>query len=183
MSTSTADRKTAIAAVAGNLNEELLKLLARQSRWVPVPVFLGGVLIFGIAYDSAPRVWLLAWFGGVLAMLILRFLVLGRLPYRTDVPAHVRLRVAVLLSGLNGLMHGAAVAFFPFLVEFERFVVFMTILAFCAGSVSSTAGYRPVFLAYVTPTLVPLAVLWGLNAGDEIQWHHIFVALLTLSTA
>ncbi len=182
MSTSDDIGNTNIAAgtITDGLNEELLRLLARQALWVPVPVFFGAILIFAIGYDTVPRIWLFTWLGGVVTLSILRFLVLGRLPHRKYVRSRARLRLAVVLSGLNGVVHGSAVAFFPFLVEFERFVVFMTILAFCAGSVSSTAGYRPVFLAYVVPTLVPLSVVWGLNSGGAIEWHHVFVAILTL---
>lgn len=166
--------------IAAGLNEELLQSLARQSRWVPVPVLFGASLVVAIGYSSVPHAWLAAWLAAVLTLLVLRFFVLGRLPRRTEVPALTRLRIAILLSACNGLVHGSAVAFFPYLIEYERFVVFMTILAFCAGSVSSTAGYRPVFLAYVTPTLVPLAVVWGTNAGGPISWHHVFVAILTV---
>jgi signal transduction histidine kinase/ActR/RegA family two-component response regulator len=166
--------------VAGTLEEELLRLLGAGSKWVPAPVFVGAVLIFAIAYDTAPRAWLIAWLIGVLSILVLRYFVLTRLPLRTDLPSRVRLRIAVLLSGLNGCAHGSAVAFFPYLVEFERFVVFMVMLAFCAGAVSSTAGYRPVFMAYVVPGLVPLAAVWMLNVGGVVEWHHVYVGLLTL---
>ena len=167
-------------SVADTLDEELLRLLAAGAKWVPVPVFVGTVLVFAIGYDTAPRAWLIAWLAGVLAILILRYFVLARLPSRMDVPARTRLRVAVLLSGLNGCMHGSAVAFFPYLIEFERFVVFIVMLAFCAGAVSSTAGYRPVFMAYVLPVLAPLAVVWMLNVGGVVEWHHVFVGFLTL---
>ena len=166
--------------VASSVNEELLRHIARQSKWVPIPVFVGAVLIFSISYDTAPRACLAAWLLGVLAVLVVRYFVLTALPHHAEIPAPTRLRICVVLSGLNGVMHGSAVAFFPYLVEFERFVVFMVLLAFCAGSVSSTAGYRPVFMAYIAPTLVPLSVLWMTNVGDVVQWHHVFVGLLTL---
>lgn len=180
MSAHPAATAPASASVAGTLDDELLRLLAAGASWVPLPVFVGTVLIFSIAYDTAPRFWAVAWLVAVLGVLTLRYLVLTRLPQRSDVPARARLRTATLLSGLNGCIHGAAVAFFPYLVEFERFVAFMVILAFCAGAVSSTAGYRPVFLAYLVPALSPLAVLWLVNFGGEIEWHHVYVGLLTL---
>jgi signal transduction histidine kinase/CheY-like chemotaxis protein len=168
------------ATVADNLDEELLRLIAAGAAWVPLPVFVGTVLIFSISYDTAPQFWVIAWLASVLGILTLRYFVLTRLPHRTDVPARKRLRVAVLLSAVNGCVHGCAVAFFPYLVEFERFVAFMVVLAFCAGAVSSTAGYRPVFLAYLVPALTPLAGLWIVNFGGDVEWHHVYVGLLTL---
>ena len=168
------------ATVADNLDEELLRLIAAGAGWVPLPVFVGTVLIFSISYDTAPRFWVIAWLASVLGILTLRYFVLTRLPHRTDLPARARLRIAVFLSALNGCVHGAAVAFFPYLVEFERFVAFMVVLAFCAGAVSSTAGYRPIFLAYLVPALTPLAALWMANFGGDVEWHHVYVGLLTL---
>jgi signal transduction histidine kinase/CheY-like chemotaxis protein len=180
MSAHPAATAPASPAVPDTLDEELLRLLAAGSSWVPLPVFVGTVLIFSIAYDTAPRFWAIAWLATVLGVLTLRYAVLTRLPQHSDVPARTRLRVATVLSGINGCIHGSAVAFFPYLVEFERFVAFMVILAFCAGAVSSTAGYRPVFLAYLVPALSPLAILWMVNFGGEIEWHHVYVGLLTL---
>ncbi|MBN1240264.1 MAG: hybrid sensor histidine kinase/response regulator [Gammaproteobacteria bacterium] len=159
---------------------ELLVLLARQSRWVPLPVFCGALLIFAISYGSAPTPWLSVWLAGVVVVLSLRFLVLGRLPQMDHLSERARLRIAALMSGANGVMHGSSVGFLPFLGEFERFIVFMTILAFCAGSVSSTAGYRPVFFAYLVPTLVPLSVMWAIDPGGDVDWRDLFVAFLTL---
>lgn len=168
------------ATLADSLDEELLRLLAAGSAWVPIPVFVGTILIFAIGYDMAPRAWLVAWLVGVLGILVLRYVVLTRLPLRTDWPARTRLRIAVVLSAINGCLHGTSIAFFPYLVEFERFVVFMVLLAFCAGAVSSTVGYRPVFLAYIVPALTPLAVLWMFNFGEAVEWHHVYVGLLTV---
>lgn len=165
---------------AATLNQELLNHLAKQSRWMALPVFSGAALIAAIAYAATGSVWSFVWLVGVVAVLAIRFVVLGRLPKWKQIGESARLRIAVLLSGLNGIMHGTAVVFFPFLMQFERFVVYVIILAFCAGSVSSTAGYRPVFLAYVLPTLLPLAATWGVNPRAQGSWQDYFVAVLTI---
>jgi signal transduction histidine kinase/CheY-like chemotaxis protein len=163
-----------------SLNEELIALLARQSRWVPVPLFFGALLIFAVVFEKVPTLWAVLWLSGVAGILTLRFFVLGRLPAWRHIAETSRLRIATVLSGVNGVMHGSAVAFFPFLAEFERFTVFITMLAWCAGSVSTTAGYRPVFLAYLAPTLAPLAIMWAINPGADVGWQQVFVAALTL---
>lgn len=167
-------------APATTLEGELLRLLSRQSRLMAVPVFLGATLIYAVTRDDADSVWAALWLACVVVILVVRYYVLGHLPQWTSPSEAARLKIAVLLSGLNGLTHGAAVLFFPYLVEFERFIVFITILAFCAGSVSSTAGYRPVFLAYLVPTIGPLAATWLINPGAPIGWREIFVGSLTV---
>lgn len=143
-------------------------------------MFAGALLIFALAQGAAPAPWPAVWMSGVVVVLVLRFVVLTRLPGMQHIAARNRLRVAALLSGWNGVMHGSAVGFFPYLGEYERFIVFMTLLAFAAGSVSSTAGYRPIFFAYLVPTLVPLSAMWALDPGGIVDWRDLFVAFLTL---
>lgn len=162
------------------LNGELLALLGRNSRRMPLPVFLACLLIAAVIYDNSsgagPVLWLLA----VVAFLGVRYAVLSRLPHRHDWSEEARLRLAVILSGANGTLHATCMIFFPDLGEFDRLLVTILILALCAGAVGSTAGYRPVFLAYITPMLVPLSALWILVPEAGTGWREHFVAALTL---
>ncbi len=164
----------------GTLNQELLAHFVKQSRWMALPIFSGAVLIFAIAYDATRSIWPGIWLGGVVAILLARFFVLTKISQKTSISETTRLRIAVLFGGLNGVMQGMTVVFFPFLSEFDRFIVFITILAFCAGSVGSTAGYAPLFFAYIVPTLLPLAAVWAVNPGSESGWRDFFVATLTI---
>jgi signal transduction histidine kinase/CheY-like chemotaxis protein len=150
---------------SASLEEEILRLLARQGRRVPVPVFLAALLIAALAYGYVQAWILAAWLAWVAIVLAARWVVLGRLPALTGLTAQARLRVAVALSAINGAAHGLSLGFFPFIPELERAVQTMVLIGLCAGSVATTAGYLPIFLAYIVPTLGPLAALWGLGAG------------------
>jgi signal transduction histidine kinase/ActR/RegA family two-component response regulator len=150
---------------AGTLEEELLGLLARQARRMPVPVFLAALMIAGLAWGSVPAPLLLGWLSLVLAVLAARWQLLGRLATRAALPAAGRLRTAVALSALNGVTHGLSLGFFPFLPEFERALQSMLLIAFCAGSVATTSGYMPLLLAYLVPVLAPLTLLWAASPG------------------
>jgi signal transduction histidine kinase len=153
------------SSTARSLEEELLALLARQARRIPVPVFLAALMIAALASDHVPGWVLAAWLCLVTVVLVVRWYVLGRLAELTAMPAARRLHIAIVLSGINGVAHGLSLGFFPFLPEFERALQSMVLIGMCAGSVATTAGYMPVLLAYLVPTLVPLSVLWAVSPG------------------
>jgi signal transduction histidine kinase len=163
-----------------SLEEELLRLLARQARRVPVPVFLAALMIAALAWNRLP-VWILvAWLALVVSVLAVRWILLGRLPLLAGVPERARLRIAIALSAINGVTHGLSLGFFAFLPEFERALQSMLFVALCAGSVATTAGYMPVFLAYILPMLVPLTALWAISPGiAEVGWIERSTAALS----
>ena len=161
------------------LRQELLGLLARQARRVPVPVFLAAVLLAAIAAGRVPA-WLAGgWLAAVSAVLLLRWRLLGALPSVTRLTVEQRVRIAVALSALNGCVHALSVGFMPRLDDTERALQSILLLGLCAGSVATTAGYLPVFLAFVLPSLVSLASMWALlsiRAGEG--WQSLSIAAL-----
>lgn len=164
---------------AGSLEEELLALLARQARRIPIPVFLATLMIAALAADHVPT-WILAgWLSLVVVVLAIRWYALGRLAALSSVSAGKRLRIAIVLSFVNGVAHGLSLGFFPFLPEFERALQSMVVIGLCAGSIATTAGYMPVLLAYLAPTLAPLSLLWAISPGVEQRgWIESSVAAL-----
>jgi signal transduction histidine kinase len=160
-----AHAEDAAVNASGSLEEELLRMLARQARRIPIPVFLAALMIAALASDYLPA-WILgAWLVLVVAMLAIRWHVLGRLPLRTEMSAARRLQLAIALSAINGLVHGLSIGFFPFLPEFERALQSMVMIGLCAGAVGTTAGYMPALLTYLLPTLGPLSILWAVSPG------------------
>lgn len=164
---------------AATLEEELLRLLARQARRMPVPVFLSALMIAGLAWGSVPAPFLGGWLALVVAVLAVRWRVLGRLSLPSPVAPTERLRTAIALSALNGVTHGLSLGFFPFLPEFERALQSMLLIAFCAGSVATTSGYMPLLGAYLVPVLAPLTLLWAASPGvAERGWIEYSTAAL-----
>jgi signal transduction histidine kinase/ActR/RegA family two-component response regulator len=158
------------AANLSTFEDELLRLLARQGRRVPIPVVLLAGVIWGMAVQHLPMALPSAWFCLVVLVLMLRWIILGRLPTLTSISADRRLKVAVALSALNGVTHGLSLGFFWILPDFERAIQSMLLFALCAGSVGTTAGYMPVFLSYIVITLAPLSILWAVSAATSGAW-------------
>ena len=169
------------SAAATTADEEVLQHLARQGRRVPIPVFVGALVIGAMAFRSAPPAMVPLWLGCVLAVLVVRYLMLGKLGASTAGATADRLRTAIALSAANGIVFGASLAFTPYLTVYERVVQALLLLGLCTGSVATTAGYLPVHLAFTVPTIGALAAAWLAFPGAPLTpWIGRSVGLLTL---
>jgi signal transduction histidine kinase/ActR/RegA family two-component response regulator len=157
----------------------MLQLLADQSRRVPFPV-VGLTIVLALIASQRMPAWIPAiWLLFAMGVLALRWRWLGLLPRRDELSLKTRLRLAVGLSLLNGLAHGASLAAFPVLTEPERAFFTVLLLGLCTGGVGTTAGYRPVYIAYTLPVLVPLTLLWAWSPrSTDPSWVERSIALL-----
>lgn len=174
------DPATAQVQRGHELPDELIQLFARQGRRVPVPVFLCSLLLALMAWSQLGG-WLpWLWLAAVTLILALRWKVLGSLP-AAAISVRDKLWVAVLLSAVNGLVQGASIGFAVALDTPGRAVHSIVLLGLCAGSVATTGGYRPAFVAFVAPTLLPLSAMWALGTpGAEHRWVEYFTGALIL---
>lgn len=158
---------TGIAAVekVKSPEEELLDLLARQGRRVPYPVLAVLSVVAWLAYAHTEVYKLAIWLAAVVVVLIVRYVVLGRLPEMHERSLDERINIAVLLSAINGIAHGASLYFFPLLTEVERAIQSMMLAGLSTAAVATTAGYRRIFVAYLIPIYAPLTVLWATNGS------------------
>lgn len=162
-----------------SLEQELVILLAMEGKKVPVPVFITAAMIAALAFPYVSALLWAPWLVLVAAMLVLRWIALSRLPGMVHLSGQQQLRIAVLLSGLHGLLHASSLFFIPYLPEFERAIQSMLLVAMCTAGIATSAGYKPVFLAYMLPIMAPLSVLWAFSPGvDAPGWKEASVALL-----
>jgi signal transduction histidine kinase/ActR/RegA family two-component response regulator len=166
-----------------SLEEALLRVLAAQARRIPLPVFVVAAMIAALAAQHLPLWICVGWLALVAAVLLARFFVLGRLPANARLTVAGKLRVAIALSALNGVVHGLSLGFFPFLPEFERAIQTMLLVGLGVGAIATTAGFLPVFVVYLAPTVFPLAALWALSPGvAQRGWiEGAIAAIVTLS--
>ncbi|MES2531116.1 MAG: hybrid sensor histidine kinase/response regulator [Pseudomonadota bacterium] len=162
------------------LEDELLRLLAKQGRRVPLAVLLTAALLAFMAAGRLAYPWVAwLWLALVGCILVTRWRVLGGLYDDRRLARAQKLKIAIWLSAINGVVHGASVIFLPSLDGIEKAFLSILLLGLCAGAVATTAGYRPVFLAYVIPTLGPLSVAWAVGDNNEThRWTGVSTAVL-----
>ncbi|HLO93861.1 MAG TPA: hybrid sensor histidine kinase/response regulator [Burkholderiaceae bacterium] len=162
---------------------EVLRLLAEQSLRMPYPVGLSAVFMALMAALPTRSPWPVLWMVAVLATLLLRRHVLGRLPQLEHYPVSQRMRWAVMLSLLNGLVFSVALVFSASLSDYERMVQTILLLGLCAGAVASTGGYLPVFLAFSAPVTLANGLAWltgGAGAHATVWQDAVMGGLILL---
>jgi signal transduction histidine kinase len=160
------------------VEQRLLELVAEQGRRVPVAV---ACLLVVVGFMAAQRLppWIPAlWVLASLAVLLVRRRVLGLLPTQQR-PTAQRLRTATVLSFVNGCAHGLSLAAFPFLMDTERLFFTLLVLGLSTGAVGTTAGYRPLYLAYLLPAAGTLPFWWLLGPdGAATGWPELSLSVL-----
>ena len=162
--------------------EELPPLLDSQRWRVPVPVFVAAIVIAALALDGeAPALLWAGWLLFEAIALMLRGLAIRWAARHPEVPIKRRMNTIALVSALGGCVHGMSVLFWPYLDNWERAVQSIYVLGLCAGSVATVFGYPRVFLAYMLPMLLPLAVTWSYALGLQTgAWYRGAAGVLLL---
>jgi len=162
---------------SASIESELLHLLARQGWMGPIPTLISlGV----IAAFASPHVNTWVWAGWLLLCALVLFgrsAILIKLPGLTRYSETQRLQIAIGLSVVNGITHALSLFFFPYLSEYERAVQTMILTGIGSISVITTAGFLPISLAYLIPTLIPTLALWIIfTLADGASWIGFAVA-------
>jgi signal transduction histidine kinase/ActR/RegA family two-component response regulator len=148
------------------LDDALLRMLEKVSRRLPLPIFLAVALIAWLAcYPSRPTPAVLAWVGAVAVILALRRWALAQLPAMHTIPVGRRLRWAAVLNAANGVAHSSGLLFFPHDAVLQLSIASLLLVGLCAGSVATTSGSRPLFLAYMLPVMGALVLRWLIMAA------------------
>jgi len=173
-----------LRTAAPTLDEELLRLISKYGSQVPLPVFLVAALISYLAAKSVPLWICLSWLASVTLILSIRYYVLKRLPSWHYIPTAVKMRVALLLSLINGSCHSLSFLFFPYLPAVEQALLTLVIASLCTGAIATTGGHRGIFIAYMTPTMGGLVLSWGILAfypTFDATSLYVFILLLFFS--
>ena len=146
---------------ARRAEEELPALYAAQGLRVPLPVLLTALFVAWLAVERAPQALLVGWIGAVAAVLLLRWWVIRWAARAVQRPILQRMHAIAAVGALGGIVHGQSVLLWPYMDELARAVQSMFVLGLCAGAVATGFGYLRIFVAYLLPMLVPLALTWA----------------------
>ncbi len=149
------------------VNQQWLELIAHQSARVPFPVGLVMLALAQIAALHIPLSFVLPWLAAVFLVLVLRYILLRRLPQQTHLPFRRKLVLVVGLSAINGSVHALSLLVFPYITDHEKLFFTMLLLALCTGATSTTAGHRLTFFAYYLPIVGMLMFAWAHNVDSQ----------------
>ncbi|HEY4080645.1 MAG TPA: hybrid sensor histidine kinase/response regulator [Burkholderiaceae bacterium] len=152
------------------IREELLLLLARQGARAAYPVGLVALVLACMAAQHLAWPWVVGWCVLVAAALTVRWAVLKRLPGLDSQPLPRRLRWAISVNALNGVVLALSLGFVPWLDEPQRMVQAMLLLAVCAGAVSTTMGHTALLAAFIGPVLLAEALGWLVLGPGRSSW-------------
>lgn len=159
----------------------MVLLISNQSQRVPVAVFAAVATMAVIAANRLPIWPVVLWFCVALVVLVSRYYVLRALPSRNGLTPVQRLNLMVRLNVIGGLIHACALLAFPLLPEAEKAFLSLLLMGLCTGAVATSAGYRPALLAYISPIVGGMALMWGLSPGAaEPSLVERVIALLLL---
>ncbi|BFM10529.1 ATP-binding protein [Simiduia litorea] len=164
-----------------NIEAELIRMLAQQGRLTLVPLAIALCMIATFAADSLPQ-WIWGgWIALAMLLLVVRTQVFMRLPSYPSLSDQKKLHLATWVSVCNGVVHGMPLLAFNYFSELERAVVTMILMGTSSITVATTAGYKPIILAYTLPTLGLAAVVWGMHGWQPVyDWPSISGALLII---
>ena len=152
-----------------NAEVEVLDLIARQARKVPWPVGLAALFVLAVTWQHVPHLALLAWTVSVVVMQGVRWTLLPDLPHRPGTHES-RMRVAILLSGINGLAQGSAVLFFYTMTDLQRAVVSILLSGITAGAIGTTNGHPRIYNAFAYPVMLGMTLSWAFSPHAGAVW-------------
>ncbi|HQS99566.1 MAG: hypothetical protein B7Y26_04845 [Hydrogenophilales bacterium 16-64-46] len=146
------------AYAARVLDEQVRALYQSLLPILGVHLLVGGVMV-AMLWKLFPGPGLLIWSACLLLMVSVRIVLYWHYKqHAKEGIAQRHSRYFVAGAALSGLLWGVAgVAFFPPVLEYRLFVLFI-LVGMGAGAVSSLTAYLPAFVAYFPLSLLPVAL-------------------------
>ncbi len=177
-----------IAAFTTFLHERFVDVFLSQNRRAQIALLLACCLIAFIWSGPAQAQGFAVWLAAVLLVTSLRyrfserFVRWGFSPAPREITAHASqiARIAALLF-INGLLLATPLLAFGQMSDIERAALSIILMASATASVTTTSGYRFLFLAFTAPMLLPLALAWAMlqQVGGE-RYSALGLAVLIL---
>jgi signal transduction histidine kinase len=163
------------------LEEELLSAKTQSGIGVVISLFIISLLIAYFAFDSMPMYAWVGWFASMMLTIVARILVQRKLSVDRSISLQKRMRYAIVLNAMIGVVQASSFLFFPSFSFAEKMIQSMIMLSLINGSVSTNSGYRPLFLAHSIPVITALTLAWGLAPHSDVSMaSQIGVATLNL---
>ena len=163
--------------ISDDLKEELFSLRHRQAERMPYAMFVIGLVMVYLAFGHIHNIYLACWASVFLAFHVFRVPALNYFLYRENLSIQYRINIEILLCLLAGFIHSMSLLVFSELSAAEQSILSMVVLGMCSGVVFTTAGYFPMFMAYVLPMFSMLILAWSTNSFST-EWNNLVIIIL-----
>jgi signal transduction histidine kinase/CheY-like chemotaxis protein len=168
--TSLSSTSTLLSPQERTVQDQYVALFLRQNQRAQAGILLCVVVLFLLLTLRVNLLWPLAWLGVMSLFAVVRITLTARWVERAESPLTV-LSSLMLLSGL-GL--AAPLLAFGSQTDVDRAAVSTLLIAVATASVSSTSGYRSIFLWFAGPILLSLSAAWVLASrpgeSQQVGW-------------
>jgi len=152
-----------------SVGDNLLDLVYRHSLrgFIPalvVVLFIGYIL----SLHTSGHAWQY-WFFTAATLQLFRPLILKLIVRSVWLSVKRRLTLVAINSVVNGCAIGSSILFFPELGLDHRLLISLVIVGTSGGASAVNAGYPLLYLGFVVPCMVPLAIFWMINPGDQLS--------------
>lgn len=170
-----------VCETQNNLIQEILVLKSKPGLFVTISLVLIGFLFCYFASDSiTPLVWV-SWLIALLAMALVRGIFESNIFSNETITIQNKVKISLVLTLISGIVHGSSLVFFPFFTLYEQAIQTLILLGLISGAIATNSGYLPLYLAYITPIIIPLTIVWGINVNEISSWQSSTgIALLIL---
>ncbi len=167
-----------------NIEQELLRMLAHQGWMGLIPTFLLLSVIASFAAEYVSAQYWVTWITLATCFLLFRSAILIKLPSLVQYSDQARLRLAISLSAINGTIHALSLAFFPDFNEHQRMIQTMILMGIGSITIMTTAGFLPISLAYIAPTILSTASMWAVVAiTQESNLINYVIAIMLICSS
>ncbi len=152
-----------------NAHEKLLSLIFQQTVRAALPTCVVIVMITILLYRAQPMPSVLVWTFIATLHTVVHILVFGFIQNNQRLSVEKKTLYICALTCLNGVVLSSCLVFFNALPIADRTILTIIFLALAAGSIGAFAGYKPMYLCFVAPIILPLTLLWLAYITSEID--------------
>ncbi len=143
-----------------SLEGELLLLITERGPRTPLMVMVSTALLALVVTPYVPAGYPAAWWMLVTAVTLAQAYLLGQLRADARRSDAQKLKRAGAIYWGHGVLLASMFVFFPFVSVTVAALITIHAVAACAVTLSTTVGYRPIFVPYALITLTPIAPMW-----------------------
>jgi len=162
-----------------NIEEQALEFLRNYALLAYTSIIIGCSLIAILLYICTESITPLYWFCLIFVTQTLSYLYRRKLT-DSDLTHKSKIFRGTLINCIDGLLISSGLLFLPFINEITGVMIINILIVACAGSTTTTVGYKPFYLSFSLPIMAAIASASFISAyfWDKSDYYY-FITLLS----